>query len=109
MSDEEPKSNAQLRHEAASVERAAAALRFVVPKPPPQDLEFNYDIDKARARDVMTLLVVLRVINALTLGTFFQPDEFFQAQEPAWALAFGRNSGAWLTWVRRFASVQKPS
>lgn len=32
-------------------------------------------------------------------ATWFQPDEFYQALEPAWALAFGKESGAWITWV----------
>lgn len=51
-------------------------------------------------RQVLIGLVVLRLINALcTDRTFFQPDEYFQALEPAWNLAFGSNSGAWLTWV----------
>ncbi|KAM0476703.1 hypothetical protein ACHAPX_006124 [Trichoderma viride] len=43
-------------------------------------------------------IVILRLLNALYLATFFQPDEFFQALEPAWRLAFGPGSGAWLTW-----------
>ncbi|KAK1247977.1 hypothetical protein MKX07_000865 [Trichoderma sp. CBMAI-0711] len=40
----------------------------------------------------------IRLVNAWCLATFFQPDEFFQALEPAWRLAFGPDSGAWLTW-----------
>ncbi|KAF4507478.1 hypothetical protein G6O67_003970 [Ophiocordyceps sinensis] len=36
--------------------------------------------------------------NAWCISTFFQPDEFFQALEPAWRLAFGPNSRPWLTW-----------
>ena len=47
-------------------------------------------------RDVL----IIRLINACWIATFFQPDEYFQALEPAWNLAFGSNSGAWLTWVR---------
>lgn len=46
-------------------------------------------------------LYILRLYNALNIETFFQPDEYFQALEPAWAAAFGENSGAWITWVRR--------
>jgi phosphatidylinositol glycan class B len=38
------------------------------------------------------------MINALTLKTFFQPDEFFQSLEPAWHWTFGSLSGAWITW-----------
>ncbi|KAH8171964.1 alg9-like mannosyltransferase family protein [Sarocladium implicatum] len=44
------------------------------------------------------LIYFLRLLNALTLTTFFQPDEFFQSLEPAWDLAFGPKSGAWITW-----------
>ncbi|KAG6013865.1 glycosylphosphatidylinositol anchor biosynthesis [Claviceps pusilla] len=46
-------------------------------------------------------LIIIRLINAWWLNTFFQPDEFFQSLEPAWQLAFGPNSGAWLTWEWR--------
>lgn len=48
---------------------------------------------------IFALLVAFRALNALTLRTFFQPDEFFQSLEPAWQLAFGQESNAWLTWV----------
>lgn len=48
---------------------------------------------------VFALLLAFRIVNALTLRTFFQPDEFFQSLEPAWQLAFGRTSNAWITWV----------
>ncbi|RSL42505.1 GPI mannosyltransferase 3 [Fusarium sp. AF-6] len=43
-------------------------------------------------------IFVIRLINAWWIATFFQPDEFFQSLEPAWDLAFGPRSGAWLTW-----------
>jgi phosphatidylinositol glycan class B len=51
------------------------------------------------ALGVFALLVAFRIVNALTLRTFFQPDEFFQSLEPAWQLAFGEASDAWITWV----------
>lgn len=44
-------------------------------------------------------LFAFRLANALTLRTFFQPDEYFQSLEPAWQIAFGSGSGAWITWV----------
>ncbi|KAL5412286.1 hypothetical protein PMIN03_004347 [Paraphaeosphaeria minitans] len=44
------------------------------------------------------LLLAFRIVNALTLRTFFQPDEFFQSLEPAWQLAFGQPARAWITW-----------
>ncbi|KAF2239394.1 glycosyltransferase family 22 protein [Viridothelium virens] len=52
----------------------------------------------AQANDVFWILVALRIANALTIGTFFQPDEYYQSLEPAWATVFGRESGAWITW-----------
>jgi phosphatidylinositol glycan class B len=48
---------------------------------------------------VFLLLLAFRILNALTLKTFFQPDEYYQSLEPAWRLAFGEDSGAWITWV----------
>ncbi|KAJ2964524.1 hypothetical protein NQ176_g10791 [Zarea fungicola] len=45
-------------------------------------------------RDVL----IIRLLSALTIATFFQPDEYFQSLEPAWNLAFGSESGSWLTW-----------
>lgn len=47
-------------------------------------------------------IFIIRLINAWWIATFFQPDEFFQSLEPAWDLAFGPRSGAWLTWVCLF-------
>lgn len=53
-----------------------------------------------KTQHVLIGLLIFRLINALcTNQTFFQPDEYFQALEPAWNLAFGPRSGAWLTWV----------
>ncbi|KAF2142490.1 glycosyltransferase family 22 protein [Aplosporella prunicola CBS 121167] len=50
---------------------------------------------------VFGLLLALRIVNALTNRTFFQPDEYYQALEPAWQMAFGQGSGAWITWEWR--------
>ena len=49
--------------------------------------------------DILLFLIASRLLSALVLQTFFQPDEYFQALEPAWQLAFGQDSGAWITWV----------
>ena len=57
---------------------------------------------KSRIYDSFALFAIIlgiRLINALTLATFFQPDEYFQSLEPAWQIAFGEDSGAWITWV----------
>lgn len=51
----------------------------------------------------LLFLFGFRLCNAFVLKTFFQPDEFYQALEPAWAFAFGTDQGAWITWVSAFA------
>jgi GPI mannosyltransferase 3 len=51
------------------------------------------------AQDIFLFLVAFRILNALTVRTFFQPDEYFQSLEPAWQMAFGKDSGAWITWA----------
>ncbi|KAI9739610.1 MAG: hypothetical protein M1834_006328 [Cirrosporium novae-zelandiae] len=48
--------------------------------------------------DLLLFLVAFRILNALSISTFFQPDEYFQSLEPAWKMAFGEESGAWITW-----------
>lgn len=53
----------------------------------------------ARTRHVLASLLLLRLVNAALVWTFFQPDEYFQSLEPAWAAAFGPDSGAYITWV----------
>ncbi|KAF2759622.1 hypothetical protein EJ05DRAFT_474701 [Pseudovirgaria hyperparasitica] len=47
---------------------------------------------------LLLLLIGFRLLNALSIRTFFQPDEYYQSLEPAWELAFGHGSGAWITW-----------
>ncbi|RDW68421.1 hypothetical protein BP5796_09078 [Coleophoma crateriformis] len=63
-------------------------------KPPP----VHQSVNDFMSRDVLSLILVFRFTNALLVNTFFQPDEYFQALEPAWQLAFGPESGAWITW-----------
>ncbi|KAL4928974.1 putative glycosylphosphatidylinositol-alpha 1,2 mannosyltransferase [Aspergillus undulatus] len=48
--------------------------------------------------NILLFLIGFRLLNALTIRTLFQPDEFFQSLEPAWKLAFGEDQGAWITW-----------
>ena len=57
------------------------------------------------AEDVLLFLFAFRILNALVVRTFFQPDEYFQSLEPAWQLAFGKHCGAWITWVSVVASL----
>lgn len=51
------------------------------------------------AQDILLFLIAFRILNALSIRTFFQPDEYFQSLEPAWQIAFGKDSGAWITWA----------
>ena len=55
--------------------------------------------EAATSRDILLFLVAFRILNALSIRTFFQPDEYFQSLEPAWQIVFGEDSGAWTTWV----------
>ena len=55
--------------------------------------------DRRPAFFILQAVLLIRLINASWLQTFFQPDEYFQSLEPAWRLAFGPDSGAWMTWV----------
>lgn len=56
--------------------------------------------EAATSQDILLFLIAFRILTALSIRTFFQPDEYFQSLEPAWEIAFGSNSGAWITWVR---------
>ena len=72
-------------------------------------------VSATRKKDIWNAVLALRVVNAILLCTFFQPDEFYQAQEPAWRLAFGRGThlweqgaynGPWITWVSITLTIQ---
>lgn len=52
-----------------------------------------------QTQEALAVIFAWRLINAFCVRTFFQPDEYFQALEPAWQLMYGDGSGAWLTWV----------
>jgi phosphatidylinositol glycan class B len=57
------------------------------------------DAIASQLKDALAVLFAFRLVNAICVQTFFQPDEYFQALEPAWQLVFGEDSGAWMTWV----------
>ncbi len=61
-------------------------------------------VQSATSRDILLFLIAFRVLNALSIRTFFQPDEYFQSLEPAWHMVFGKDSGAWITWVLQIHS-----
>ncbi|KAL2271892.1 hypothetical protein VTJ83DRAFT_1263 [Remersonia thermophila] len=87
-----PGSSSADRHDAAGSEPAPEPKAT---KPPG---ELHAQVAAAQIKDILSVLLMFRFINALCVRTFFQPDEYFQALEPAWDMAFGSNSGAWLTW-----------
>jgi phosphatidylinositol glycan class B len=64
------------------------------PSPKPPSL-----LERSSSQNVLLFLIAFRLVNALCVRTFFQPDEFFQSLEPAWDIVFGKESGAWITWV----------
>jgi hypothetical protein len=45
---------------------------------------------------IFLFLLSFRILNAVSIRTFFQPDEYFQSLEPAWHIVFREG---WLTWV----------
>ncbi|KAH6624475.1 glycosyltransferase family 22 protein [Chaetomium sp. MPI-SDFR-AT-0129] len=63
-----------------------------------EPVALHAQVAAAQVSDVLSLLLFFRFLNALCVRTFFQPDEYFQALEPAWSIAFGEQSGAWMTW-----------
>ena len=69
----------------------------IVEPRPSHDRPASFALDP---HNVFLFLLGLRLLNALSIRTFFQPDEYFQALEPAWHWAFGNGAGAWITWVR---------
>jgi phosphatidylinositol glycan class B len=72
---------------------------------PPKGNGLHHLVNEQAAKDAWMMLLVFRCINALAVRTFFQPDEYFQSLEPAWQMAFGPQSGAWITWVSAMLSI----
>ncbi|KAJ5256692.1 hypothetical protein N7478_012796 [Penicillium angulare] len=68
---------------------------------PPPSSSSRRRVAPAATWNILLFLIALRLVNAFTVRTFFQPDEFFQSLEPAWQIAFGKDQGAWLTWEWR--------
>ena len=66
---------------------------------PQQNNEVHADVRRQQKNDIWLVVLCARLLSALTLSTFFQPDEYYQSLEPAWQLSFGGSSGAWITWV----------
>lgn len=94
----------------AELKDALAELRNA----PPVDFAAHQDnslhalVNIQAAKDVLLLMISFRFFNALFIRTFFQPDEYFQSLEPAWEMAFGAESGAWITWASQPPPKRQP-
>ena len=62
-------------------------------------LEGSVDWRLMRFKQILCISLAVRVLQALLTSTFFQPDEFFQALEPAHHLVFEYGH---LTWEWRY-------
>lgn len=83
----------------STVPRSAKRAASEKPAQPLQQERTHSLVYQQRCSDIWMLLLSIRFVNALCVHTFFQPDEYFQSLEPAWQMAFGSQSGAWITWV----------
>lgn len=84
----------------ASPTQSQPPIAVSAPDPSALDAVVNETRNRINRPSFLRSIFIIRLINAWWITTFFQPDEYFQALEPAWNLAFGPQSGAWLTWVR---------
>jgi Alg9-like mannosyltransferase family len=74
---------------------------------------------------LLLFLIGFRIFNALTITTFFQPDEYYQSLEPAWRAVFGYGELTWewregirgflypslfasLWWILKTVGIQNP-
>ncbi|ETI28974.1 hypothetical protein G647_01426 [Cladophialophora carrionii CBS 160.54] len=94
MSTEQPAGidrgvNHGAQHASLTTAKAATSTLSRPTRPPWRQME---------SHSVLLFLLAFRLVNALIVQTFFQPDEYFQALEPAWQWAFGKEAGAWITW-----------
>lgn len=56
---------------------------------------------------LILILVSIRIFNALTIKTFFQPDEYWQSLEPAHTHVYGYGFQTW-EWRERLRSAAHP-
>ena len=87
---------------ASDSQRATSPLGTGAPPRPPSSNSY-----RDSALGVFVLLLALRIVNAWTTRSFFQPDEFFQSLEPAWQLAFGPSANAYITWVNPPSAIPR--
>lgn len=65
---------------------------------PREDTEKQKKIQNLPKGLVIPYLIILRILNALTINTFFQADEYWQSLEPAHQFVYGYG---YLTWEWR--------
>ncbi|ODV97291.1 hypothetical protein PACTADRAFT_40242 [Pachysolen tannophilus NRRL Y-2460] len=56
---------------------------------------------------IFFVILAIRIFNALTIRTFFQPDEYYQALEPAYAVVFHTDGFTW-EWRQKLRSFNYP-
>ncbi|KAH8686851.1 family 22 glycosyltransferase [Ilyonectria robusta] len=86
----------------ASPTQSQPPIAVSAPDPSALDAVVNETRNRINRPSFLRSIFIIRLINAWWITTFFQPDEYFQALEPAWNLAFGPQSGAWLTWEWKY-------
>ena len=66
-------------------------------------------LTRMRFKQILYISLAVRTLQALLTSTFFQPDEFFQALEPAHQLVFGYGHLTW-EWrcIRPIRSIVYP-
>lgn len=67
-------------------------------------------LTRMRFKQILCISLAVRILQALLTSTFFQPDEFFQALEPAHHLVFGYGHLTW-EWrcIRPIRSITYPA
>jgi len=90
-----------MNHPAAMALRKSRALPLRIKrKSTPPDEAQTILLD----RRIFFALLCIRIFNALTIQTFFQPDEYYQSLEPAWKSIFkyGEMTWEWREAIRGF-------
>jgi Alg9-like mannosyltransferase family len=97
-------SNAIMSHSSpvSSKKSRAAPLKIKRRATPPSEAQ-----TQIQDKRIFLALVCVRIFNALTIRTFFQPDEYYQALEPAWKLVFGYGEVTW-EWTEAIRSFVFP-
>ncbi|KAE8163669.1 GPI mannosyltransferase 3 [Aspergillus tamarii] len=89
LSSSRSSSSSSSSHASWTSTTTSPSSRLRPPPPPSSSPPSPSRTTTVSTSHVFLFLVALRLINALSLRTFFQPDEFFQSLEPAWQTANG--------------------